>query len=311
MFGLLNLRKPSGPTSRDCVNSIQKLMRPEKVGHAGTLDPLASGVLLVLVGQAVRLTDAVHTLSKEYIGTFQLGVTSESTDCETPLVALESAQLLDREDIEAQLPSFLGTIEQSPPKYSAVWIGGKRAHELARAGKEFEMPSRQVVIASLEVTYFCYPYFELKMTCGTGTYVRSLGRDIARNLGSDAVMTKLVRTAIGPFKLESSCNLETLTSRQSIEENLAPARDGVKHWPQTFPSEETLLLLEQGKQVNESDLNSAVEIASDFAAAIDSEGRLRALIKRIAKSSWRADKCFLIKEQAGVDQEPPHRSSFA
>ena len=299
MFGLLNLRKPSGPTSRDCVNSIQKLMRPEKVGHAGTLDPLASGVLLVLVGQAVRLTDAVHTLSKEYIGTFQLGVTSESTDCETPLVPIESAPLLDREAIEAQLPSFIGTIAQSPPKYSAVWIGGKRAHELARAGKEFEMPSRQVLIASLEVTSFNYPHFELKMTCGTGTYVRSLGRDIARNLGSDAVMTKLVRTAIGPFSLENSCSLESLTSRESIEENLAPARDGVKHWPQAFPSEETILLFEQGKQVNESELNSDMELSGDFAAAIDSEGRLRALIKRVAKSSWRADKCFLLKEQAG------------
>ena len=299
MFGILNLRKPSGPTSRDCVNAIQRLMRPEKVGHAGTLDPLASGVLLVLVGQAVRLTDAVHTLPKQYVGTFQLGVTSESTDCETPLVEVESAPLLDRSDIEGQLPSFIGTIEQSPPKYSAVWISGKRAHELARAGQEFDMPSRQVWIASLEVTSFEYPHFELKMTCGTGTYVRSLGRDIARKLGSDAVMTKLVRTAIGPFSLENSCSLESLTSRESIEDNLTPARDGVKHWPQAFPSDATLLHFEQGKQVNESDLNLKLEYEGDFAAAIDSEGRLRALIKRVAKTSWRADKCFLLKEQAG------------
>ena len=296
MFGILNLRKPSGPTSRDCVNSIQKLMRPEKVGHAGTLDPLASGVLLILVGQAVRLTDAVHTLPKQYIATFQLGVTSESTDCETPLIPLDSAPILDRNAIEEQLPTFIGSIEQSPPKYSAVWIGGKRAHELARAGKEFDMPSRQVLIESLEVTSFEYPFFELKMTCGTGTYVRSLGRDIARKLGSDAVMTKLVRTAIGPFGLESSCLLEELTSRENIEAHLAPARNGVNHWPQAFPNDETLLHFEQGKQVNESELNLVAESTEDFAAAIDSNGRLRALIKRDAKYSWRADKCFLLKE---------------
>ncbi len=296
MFGILNLRKPSGPTSRDCVNSIQKLMRPEKVGHAGTLDPLASGVLLILVGQAVRLTDAVHTLPKQYIGTFQLGVTSESTDCETPLIPVDSAPILDQTAIEKQLPSFIGNIEQSPPKYSAVWIGGKRAHELARAGKEFDMPSRQVLIESLEVTSFEYPFFELKMTCGTGTYVRSLGRDIARKLGSDAVMTKLVRTAIGPFALESSCLLEELTSRESIEAHLAPARNGVNHWPQAFPNDETLLHFEQGKQVNESELNLVAETAGDFAAAIDSNGQLRALIKRVAKYSWRADKCFLLRE---------------
>ena len=271
-------------------------MRPEKVGHAGTLDPLASGVLLILVGQAVRLTDAVHTLTKQYIATFQLGVTSESTDCETPLIPLDSAPILARHAIEEQLPTFLGSIEQSPPKYSAVWIGGKRAHELARAGKEFDMPSRQVLIESLEVTSFEYPFFELKMTCGTGTYVRSLGRDIARKLGSDAVMTKLVRTAIGPFGLESSCLLEELTSRENIEAHLAPARNGVNHWPQALPSDETILHFEQGKQVNESELNLVAETAGDFAAAIDSNGRLRALIKRVAKYSWRADKCFLLKE---------------
>ena len=161
------------------------------------------------------------------------------------------------------------------------------------------MPSRQVLITSLELTSFEYPYFELKMTCGTGTYVRSLGKDIARKLGSDAVMTKLVRTAIGPFSLENSCSLESLTSRESIEDNLTPARDGVKHWPQAFPSDATLLHFEQGKQVNESDLNLKLEYEGDFAAAIDSEGRLRALIKRVAKTSWRADKCFLLKEQAG------------
>ena len=296
MFGILNLRKPTGPTSRDCVNSIQKLMRPEKIGHAGTLDPLASGVLLVLVGQAVRLTDAVHTLSKEYVGTFQLGVTSESTDCETPLIPMESAPLIDRQSLEQQLPSFVGNIEQSPPKYSAVWIGGKRAHELARAGKEFEMPSRQVSIEALEVTSFEYPFFELKMTCGTGTYVRSLGRDIARKLGSDAVLTKLVRTAIGPFRLETSCELDALTSRESIESHLAPALDGVKHWPRAVPSDDTILHFEQGKQVNQSELNPIGELDGDFAAVTDSEGRLRVLIKRVAKYSWRADKCFLLKE---------------
>ena len=296
MFGILNLRKPSGPTSRDCVNSIQRLLRPEKVGHAGTLDPLASGVLLILVGQAVRLTDAVHTLPKQYVGTFQLGVTSESTDCETPLIPIASSPILDREQIVELLPSFIGSIEQSPPKYSAVWIGGKRAHELARAGKEFDMPSREVLIESLELTSFEYPFFELSMKCGTGTYVRSLGRDIARKLGSDAVMTSLVRTAIGPFSLASSCDLESVTNRDEIETQLVPARVGVHHWAQAFPSDEALLHFEQGKQVNESELNSSMELSNDFAAAIDSLGRLRALIKRVAKYSWRADKCFLVQE---------------
>jgi tRNA pseudouridine55 synthase len=158
------------------------------------------------------------------------------------------------------------------------------------------MPSRQVHIDSLEVTSFEYPYFELKMTCGTGTYVRSLGRDIARMLGSDAVMTKLVRTAIGPFRLDESCDPESLTTRENIEASLAPARAGIEHWPQAFPTDESILHLEQGKQVNESELNPTSVVEGDFAAVIDSAGRLRALIKRVAKYSWRADKCFLLKD---------------
>jgi tRNA U55 pseudouridine synthase TruB len=159
--------------------------------------------------------------------------------------------------------------------------------------------------------------FELKLTCGTGTYVRSLGRDIARKLGSDAVMTELVRTAIGPFRLEESCDLETLTDSANIASNLTAPSLAVAHWPTACPSDETLLHLEQGKQVNQSELTGltsfptrsvsvseepSTETELDFASVLDSEGRLRALIKRVSKYSWRADKCFLLSEQQVTSQ---------
>lgn len=296
MFGILNLHKPDGPTSRDCVNAIQRVLRPIKVGHAGTLDPIASGVLLILVGQAVRITDAIHTLPKEYVGSFQLGVTNESADIESEAIPIDSPPRIQRQDVERMLPSFVGNIEQCPPKYSAVWIDGKRAHELAREGKAFEVPTREVSIESIELTEFEYPNFDLRIRCGTGTYVRSLGRDIAMGLGSDAIMTRLTRTAIGPFLLSDACSLEMLEDESSIEKHLVSSSLGVKHWPQAFPNDEALLRLEQGKRVDESDLNGLGLESSVFAAALDSEGRLRALIKRIEGKEWRADKCFLLSQ---------------
>ena len=293
MFGILNIRKPVGPTSRDCVNAIQKLVRPVKVGHAGTLDPLASGVLLLLVGQAVRLTDAVHTLHKQYVGRFQLGLTSESSDTEEDCQVVPDAPILNRLQLETLLPQFIGNIEQVPPKYSAVRIDGQRAHERVRSGQTFAMPSRRVQVDALELVSFDYPFFELSMTCGTGTYVRSIGRDLALSLGSDAVMTHLVRTSIGPFRVADSCELESISSQEDVAQRLAPARDGVRHWPQVFPSDETLVHLEQGKRVDASMLPGEQPLSESYAAAIDSDGRLRALVIRKEANQWRAGKCFL------------------
>ncbi|MEQ1828372.1 MAG: tRNA pseudouridine(55) synthase TruB, partial [Pirellula sp.] len=236
----MNLNKPVGPTSRDCVNQIERILKPVKVGHAGTLDPIASGVLLVLVGQAVRLTDAIHSLPKQYIGQFQLGATSDSSDTESAVTSLDNSPIIAQKQLLDSLSPFRGTIEQTPPKYSAVWIDGKRAHELARQGKTFEVPKRRVMVHSIELTSFEFPKFELTISCGTGTYVRSLGRDIARSLGSDAVMTRLVRTGIGPFSLSNAVDPESLTSKADIAAALLPAKLGVQHWPQTRPSESTL-----------------------------------------------------------------------
>jgi tRNA pseudouridine55 synthase len=294
MFGILNLNKPPGPTSRDCINQIQRLVRPYKVGHAGTLDPLADGVLLVLVGQAVRITEPIHSLSKRYVGEFLLGVESESADTESEVRSIENPPVLCEQHLEAVLPSFVGEIQQTPPKYSAVWVDGKRAHELARKGKEFEVPARSVTVESIVLSSFQYPRFELTVTCGTGTYIRSIGRDIARMLGSDAVMTRLTRNAIGPFELHDAVQLSALQSKEGIESSLLPARLGVNHWPQAFPSEGVLKELEQGKQVRQERLGNELLMANDFAAAVDLEGRLRALIKRLPNGNWQADKCFLL-----------------
>lgn len=294
MFGILNLNKPSGPTSRDCVSAVERIVRPLRAGHAGTLDPIANGVLLVLVGQAVRLTDAIHTLPKEYVGRFQLGVTSESADIESELVPLENPAVISRECMGRVLPNFVGTIDQTPPKFSAIWIDGKRAHELAREGKSFQIPSRKVHVETIELTDFDANGFELRIRCGTGTYIRSIGRDIALSLGSDAVMTHLTRTGIGPFAIEQSCTLESLADEDAIRRQLASPRLGIQHWPQVVPTADVLLKLEQGKSVAEEEFDASPKLTESFAAVINGEGQLHSLIKRIGPQIWRADKCFLV-----------------
>lgn len=282
MFGLLSLYKPSGPTSRDCVNRIQRLVKPLKVGHAGTLDPIASGVLFILVGNAVRLTDEFHELDKEYVGVFQLGRSSPSVDTETPCTVLPNAPTLSREGIESILPQFLGEIDQVPPAYSAVRIDGQHAYDLARSGLTVEMPSRKVHVSridllSLDLSPDTIPTMTLRITCGTGTYIRSLGRDIARALGSDAVMSSLERTRIGPFTSRDSIPMEGITDKASVSSALVPPQQGLIDLPQFTLEPAILDRFRMGQKIAASEVPYL--IPTQKILAIDSFGRLRGVLR--------------------------------
>ena len=198
MFGILNINKPVGKTSRDVVTRVVQVIRLAtgtkiKAGHAGTLDPIASGVLVVCLGKATKLIQYVQRPLKKYTGRFELDVTSPSADIETEVTTIEKPQRPQRDEIEGVLSRFIGNIQQTPPAYSAISINGRRAYELARKGVEFEIKSKQVSIQRITVLDYRYPELILEIECGSGTYIRSLGRDIARSLDSDAVMTGLVR----------------------------------------------------------------------------------------------------------------------
>ena len=221
MIGLINLNKQLGQTSREAVNAVQRLVRPAKIGHCGTLDPLATGVLVVCVGPATRLTNLVQETSKTYVGDFRLGVSSDTEDIEGQLVPLIDAPTITAAQIESVLPEFVGVIEQMPPKFSALKVNGKRAYDLARQGKEVKLKSRQIKVDSLRLTGFEYPNFQLTIQCGTGTYVRSLGRDIGARVGSAAVMTALQRTAIGSFTVEGAVSASDLNA-ENLSQHLLP-----------------------------------------------------------------------------------------
>lgn len=204
MYGLLNINKPSSWTSRDVINWIAKHAKKIKVGHAGTLDPLATGVLVVCVGHATRLVPFLHELPKTYIATFQLGRRSDSDDIDTEVELLAEAPLVSTAQLLAVIPRFIGTITQQPSTFSAIKINGKPAYRKARKGKPVEVPERDVRVHRIVLMEHAEDTFTLEIECGTGTYVRSIGRDIAEACGSGAVMSSLCRTRIGEFTLDSA-----------------------------------------------------------------------------------------------------------
>ncbi|MFH5806695.1 tRNA pseudouridine(55) synthase TruB [Alienimonas sp. DA493] len=215
--GLLVLDKPAGMSSRAAVNRVQWAARRAgwgkrvKVGHAGTLDPIASGVLVVCVGKATRLIERVQALPKGYDAGFRLHVSSPSLDVEADPVPVENPPVVSREQIEAAFPSFLGEIDQTPPAFSAVKIDGQRAYHLARRGEEVELEPKRVRVDALEILSFDGNRLGLRIQCGSGFYVRSLGRDLAAALGTEAVMETLVRTRIGGFELDGAVTPEEVT----------------------------------------------------------------------------------------------------
>ena len=246
--GILNINKPAGLTSRQVVNKIQRLAKPAKVGHAGTLDPLATGVLAVCVGQATRLVPYIQQYHKQYVAQFLLGKRSDTDDNTGEVVDVPFIKKIERSDIEQLLPQFRGKIEQVPPQFSAIHINGKRAYELARQGNEVNIPAREVEIYELELTEFDFPKMTLEMKCGSGTYVRSVGRDLGNLLNCGAVMTDLVRTEIGSYHISSSVTLEEIEAGE-WQDFLQPPESAVAALPSYHLSDEDCKNVVHGKRI--------------------------------------------------------------
>ncbi len=217
-FGFFNVNKPSGIVSSAVVNKL-KWLSGVPCGHMGTLDPLASGVLPVGVGNAARLFDYFLEKEKEYIAEFTFGVDSDTLDSTGTLIV--GGRIPDEKEIAEVLPTFFGDIMQTPPKYSAKNVNGKRGYELARAGVEFELAPKKVHIYGMEIlgkSADKADTYRIKIRCGGGTYIRSLARDIAAALGTKAVMSSLLRTQSGVFTLEKSIPFSLLEEEPTLEE---------------------------------------------------------------------------------------------
>lgn len=257
-YGFLNCNKPPGYTSRDVVNIVQSRCNTGKVGHAGTLDPLASGVLVIGVGPAVRLIRYVQFAPKEYLATFRLGVSSASGDLEQPLTEQLSARVPLRAEVQRAAETMVGGIEQTPPSFSAIKLSGRRACDRVRDGETVSMPTRTVTVYSNHLIRYEYPRLTLKVRCGSGTYIRTLGIDLAAKLGTVAVMESLVRTAVGKFQLDAALSIDVL-KESPLQPYFRPALDGVTSIPQISVTPAELTSLCHGRCIPASPIPGSVQ----------------------------------------------------
>lgn len=217
---VLLINKPLRWTSFDIVKKLRYKLKIKKIGHAGTLDPLATGLLIVCSGKMTKSINDFMGMEKEYTGSLVIGQTTASYDLETPPTDPVDMTHINAEAIQNVVNSFIGLIQQTPPLHSAIKVNGKRAYELARAGEVAELKKREVEIKEFEVVTIDLPRIDFRVVCSKGTYIRSLARDIGESLGVGAYLSALCRTRIGTFRLEDALQ---------VEEVLPP--------PQTLPTE--------------------------------------------------------------------------
>ncbi|QDT11655.1 tRNA pseudouridine synthase B [Planctomycetes bacterium K23_9] len=279
VFGFINCNKPAGMTSRDVVNIVQRRLKPDKikVGHCGTLDPLAEGVLLLGIGSAVRLTPYVQDQPKRYIGKFRLGASSDTGDLENGFVSHGDLPQPNRQQLHDACTGLTGLIKQIPPAYSAIWVDGQRAYDRVRRGEQVDMPSRTVSIHELSLVDYDFPMMTLDTLCGSGTYIRTLGIDVARAAQSMAVMTHLVRTEIGSFHVDKSVTIDQLRDAP-LEPLLMPAALAVTHLPRIDVDDHDTYRLQNGLCLHEE---LGISVTDDAqVAAFTPSGQLCAILRR-------------------------------
>jgi tRNA pseudouridine55 synthase len=228
--GILPVEKGPGVTSFQVVAHLRRVLRAPRIGHGGTLDPTATGLLPILIGEATKLTPYLVDLDKEYVATVRLGVTTESQDLSGAVLETQPVPPLDAAAIEAAFAPLVGVIQQVPPMFSALRRGGKRLYELARQGVEVDREPREVTVHSIRLVSVSLPDFVIHVRCGKGTYVRTLAADVGAALGCGAALAGLVRTRVGPYALETAVTWDEV--RQ--------ARTGETLWPRLLPPDSAL-----------------------------------------------------------------------
>ncbi|MBS0205967.1 MAG: tRNA pseudouridine(55) synthase TruB [Planctomycetes bacterium] len=257
------MNKPAGSTSRQIVDKVARIVHPAKTGHAGTLDPLATGVLVVAVGSATRLISHIQQGRKQYLAEFRLGQRSDTDDVEGRIEEGGDWTGITESALTEALKAYVGDVSQVPPQFSAVHVNGQRAYALARRGETVELQARTVQVHSIQLTRFAPPLLELQIECGSGTYIRSIGRDLGEDLGCGALMTSLRRNAVGPFTLEKSVPFDEL-NHDRVHAAIQPALEAVANLPRRTMTPEEIVAIRQGRALslgNIPALESGAEIA--------------------------------------------------
>jgi len=211
---VINLNKPENISSQQAVTRVKRLFSSKKAGHAGTLDPMATGVLIVCLNEATKITRFLSDLNKEYIVRLKLGERTDTYDSTGRVIDRADFHFIKESDIHKVLSNFIGHIKQTPPMYSAVKIGGQPLYKLARKGLSVERPERDITVHAMDLLSFDPPYLDLKISCSKGTYIRTICDDIGNALGAGAHMVSLRRTRIGAFRIEDSVSIEGLSNNK-------------------------------------------------------------------------------------------------
>ncbi len=290
MDGILNLNKPRGLTSHDVVDRVRMVAGQRRVGHAGTLDPMATGVLLICLGRATRLAEYLMASPKTYRARVRLGITTDTGDAGG--TALEEQPVeVGREAVEQALERFRGPILQVPPMYSALRSGGKRLYELAREGKVVERRPRPVEVYRIELVEWAPPELVLELDCSPGTYVRALARDLGEALGCGGHLSGLVRLASGDFRLEEAVRLEELT-RERLPSLLLPLDTALRRWPALYLDEAAAQTVRSGRPVAAWLLEPEGDVSS-LARAYGPDGAFLAVMEyRPDQEVWHPRKVF-------------------
>ena len=249
MDGIININKDKGYTSHDVVAVLRRVLNIRKIGHTGTLDPDATGVLPVCVGKATKVCDIITDRDKTYEAKVLLGVTTDTLDTSGEILSKNEVDVSE-EDIKEALDCFKGEIEQIPPMYSAIKVDGKKLYEYARAGVEIERKSRKVTIYDIELLDVELPYFSIRVKCSKGTYIRTLCDDIGSKLGCGAALSELVRTAVGRFKIEDALTLSDVEKRLNDEKIFLNIDEVFDMYPKAVIKQAAMKLLLNGNPIS-------------------------------------------------------------
>jgi tRNA pseudouridine55 synthase len=294
MDGILSINKPEGMTSYGVVARVRRLSGERRVGHAGTLDPAATGVLPVCLGKATRVVEFIMGTPKTYLAGVELGITTDTYDAAGRIVSRADASSIDRPAVEAALGPFRGDISQTPPMYSAVKQGGRPLYALAREGLTVTRQIRKVAIHRLELVGWQPPRFTLEVTCGRGTYIRSLAHDLGQALGCGAHLATLARTRYGPFDIQTAVPLpriEEAFQSGDWRQFLYPVDFVLQDYPAAVVDEEQATAMSAGKILALPDISPG---DSELCRAYSRDGRFLGILRRLPETGkWHPDKVFI------------------
>lgn len=271
--GFLIINKSQDWTSHDVVAKLRSITGVRKIGHTGTLDPFATGVLVVGLGKATKLFEFLKDDSKEYLATFKLGATSDTDDKTGKIQTKKTSSSISREDIERAVLKFTGKIQQTPPQYSAIKIKGRKMYQLARKGQAPKAAPRWVEIFEYEVLRYRYPKLKVRLRVSSGTYIRSLARDLGELLGCGAYVEKLKRTGVGQWKIDSAVKLKKIRKNSWIK-HLQPVETALRAFNILKVSDSEAEALRLGKK-----LDYALPDSPEKLAAVDPQEKLAAIVE--------------------------------